>query len=110
MDVPRLIAAFRNLPPASQVEALVRLAHELTIAGRDAYEPSALGLRDPYRLRCLNEVQHRVLGHVLALLADDPDRYPDEVLASLIIEQDDPEVRRQVAAAFARSLSQQAAA
>jgi hypothetical protein len=28
------------------------------------------------------------------------------VLVSIILEQDDPEVRRQVAAAFARSLSQ----
>src|SRR5947208_4339464 len=106
MDIHRLVNEFRGLPPNSQIETLVRLAHELTIVGRDAYEPSSLELRHPQRLRCLNEVQHRITSHVLALLAADPDRYPDEVLASIILEQDDPELRRQVAVAFARSLSQ----
>jgi hypothetical protein len=110
MDIPHLVAAFRSLPPAAQIEALVRLAHELTIIGRDTYETSSLELRYPHRLRGVNEVQHRVTSHVLALLTADPGRYPDEVLASIILEQDDPELRRQVAAAFARSLSQQAVA
>ena len=110
MDIPRLVAEFRSLPPPSQMEALVRLAHELTIVGRDAYEPSSLELRHPDRLRSLNEVQHRVTSHVLALLTADLGRYPDEVLVSIILEQDDPELRRQVLAAFARSLSPQAVA
>jgi hypothetical protein len=108
MDIPRLAAEFRNLPPFAQIEVLVRLAHELTIVGRDTYDVSSPGLRQPHRLRCLNEIQHRVTSHVLALLAADPGRYPDEVLASIILEQDDPELRRQVAVAFARSLSAQA--
>ncbi|HLN31922.1 MAG TPA: hypothetical protein VK395_29595 [Gemmataceae bacterium] len=109
MDITDLAAEFRSLPPAAQIEALVRLAHELTIVGRDTYEPSSIGLRHPHRLRSLNEIQHRVTSHVRALLAADSGRYPDEVLASIILEQDDPELRRQVAKAFARSLSPQAA-
>jgi hypothetical protein len=110
MDNARLLVEFRSLPPAAQLEALVRLAHELTIVGRDTYEASSSGLQYPDRLRCLNEVQHRVTSHVLALLTGDPDRYPDEVLVSLILEHDDAELGRQVAAAFSRSLSQQAPA
>jgi hypothetical protein len=110
MDIPRLVDQFRGLPSASQAEALVRLAHELTIVGRDAYEPGSLDLRQPRRLRTLNEVQHKITSHVAALLAADPDRYPDDVLASIILEQDDPELRRQVAAAFARSLFPQTVA
>jgi hypothetical protein len=108
MDTTALVTEFRSLPPAAQIEALVRLAHELTIVGRDTYEPSSLALRHPNRLRSLNEVQHRITSHVLALLAADPGRYPDEVLASIILAQEDPELLRQVAAAFARSLSPQA--
>jgi len=108
MDTPRLVDVFRSLPTAAQIEALVRLAYELTMVARDTYEASSLELRHPQRLRCLNEIQHRVAGHVLALLTADPERYPDDVLASMILEQDDPELRRQVTAAFARSLSQQA--
>jgi hypothetical protein len=108
MDTSRLVTELRSLPSPLQIEALVRLAHELTIVGRDSYDASSLELRHPQRLRSLNEVQHRVTSHVLALLAADPGRYPDEVLVSIILEQDDPELRRQVAAAFARSLSPQA--
>jgi hypothetical protein len=102
-----MVEDFRGLPPAAQIETLVRLAHELTIWGRDTYETSSPGLRHPNRLRSLNEIQHRITSHVRALLAADPRRYPDEVLASIILEQDDPELRRQVITAFARSLSQQ---
>ncbi len=108
MGLPRLVDEFRGLPATSQIESLVRLAHELTIVARDAYEPGSLDLRHPQRLRALNEVQHRITSHVLALLAADPARYPDDVLASIILEQDDPELRRQVAVAFARSLAPQA--
>ena len=59
----------------------------------------------PSRLRSINEAQHRISGHVLKLLAGDRSRYPDEVLVSVILEQDDPVLRGQVAAAFARSLA-----
>jgi hypothetical protein len=110
VDIPRLIAAFRSLPPAAQIETLVRLAFELTVTGRDTYVPASLELLHPERLRALNEVQHRVTAHALALLRADPDRYPDEVLAAIVLEQDDPELRRQVATAFARSLSPQSVA
>lgn len=108
MDTTALMTEYQSLPPAGQIEALVRLAHELTILGRDAYEPSAPGLSHPERLRALNEVQHRVISHALALLAADPARYPDEVIVALLLEHDDRELRRQVAAAFARSLASQA--
>jgi hypothetical protein len=110
MDVSRLVEEFRSLPPAAQVEVLVRLSHELTIVGRDAYEPSSPEVRHPRRLRVLNEIQHRITSHVLALLGAEPGRYPDEILASMILEPDDPELQRQVATAFARSLSRQAVA
>lgn len=110
MNASQIVEEFRSLPSAAQIETLVRLAHELTILGRDAYEIALPGLRHPHRLRCLNEVQHRLTSHVLALLSVDPGRYPDEVLVSIVLEQDDPELRRQVTEAFVRSLSPQAAA
>src|SRR5438105_1650755 len=103
MDLSRVVDDFRGLAAASQIEVLVRFAHELTIVARDTYEASSLAVRHPQRLRSLNEVQHRVTGHVLALLAGDPARYPDDLLMSLILEQEDPDLRRQVAAALARS-------
>jgi hypothetical protein len=106
MGIPRLINDFRGLPSSSQVEVLLRLALELTLVGRETYEPASLALRYPEGLRAVNEVQHHITSHVLALLAADPHRYPDEVLVSVITEQDDPELRQQIVAAFARNLPQ----
>jgi hypothetical protein len=108
MDIHHLTQALQELPPAAQAEALVRFAYELTLLGRDAYEPGTLELRHPRRLRSLNEIQHHVATHVLALLTADPGRYPEEVLVAIFLEQDDPELQQRVAAAFARSLSSQA--
>jgi hypothetical protein len=110
MDAYHIADEFRKLSRAAQIETLVRLAWELTVVGRDTYVPASLDLRYPHRLRSLNEVQHRITGHVRALLAEDARRYPDEVLVSIILEENDPELRRQVAAAFVRSLPQQAVA
>lgn len=66
--------------------------------------PSMDILRHPHRLRSLNEAQHRVTSHALATLTNEAGRYPDEVLAATVLEQQDAELRRQVAAAFARCL------
>jgi hypothetical protein len=110
MGISNIVDDFRGLSSAAQIETLIRLAHELTIVGRDSYEVNSKELRHPHRLRCLNEAQHRVTSQALALLTDDPGRYPDDVLVSVILDQDDPELRRQVVAAFARSLSSEAVA
>jgi hypothetical protein len=104
MDTSRLAAALAGLPPAAQVESLLRLAFELTLLGRDTYEPSSLDLRHPQRLRSLNEVQHRVVSQARAVLTGDAARYPDDVFTAIIVDQDDPELRRQIAWAFARCL------
>jgi hypothetical protein len=106
METTPLATAFHELTRAAQIEFLVRLAHELTIVGRDAYEPGSLELEHPRRLRCLNEIQHRLLSHVLALLAANPS-FSDEALVSTILELDDPVLRQQVTGAFVRSLSAQ---
>jgi hypothetical protein len=109
MDSVRLAVAFRDLPPAAQVEALVRFAGELTLVGRDAYVPGTPEVAFPHRLRELNEIQHRVASHTLAILTGDARRYPDDVLLAIVLENQDPELRRQVAAALARCLFDRAA-
>jgi hypothetical protein len=110
MDVSRLQASLRELAVPAQIETLARFVHELTIVGRLAYEPGSLNLADPHWLRSVNEIQHRVASHVLALLNGDANRYPDDVFVAVILEQVDANLQRQVAAAFARSFSPQAVA
>jgi hypothetical protein len=105
MDIPRLVAEYRELPEVSQIETLLRLAHELTVVGRDAYDGPTRTARHAGRLCCLNEVQHLVSRQVLALLNTGPRRCADEVVTAAILNQDDPQLRQQIAAAFARSLA-----
>jgi hypothetical protein len=110
MESSSIINAFRALPAQEKVETLVRLSHELTILARDTYQAGTLGLLHPARLRAINEVQHRITAHVLALLRNDADRYPDDVLVNIILEHDDDlELRRQIGEAFSRVVACHAA-
>ena len=91
MSVDRGIAVFRSYSLEEKAEFLVRLAHALTILARDTYDVGKDGVTNPERLRTLNEVQHRITSFVLALLKNDPKRYPDDVLVRIIMEHaEDP--------------------
>lgn len=104
-DVKDAAASFSALEPEEQARFLALLAHELTVAARDAYEVGADGLNDPARARAINEVQHRVTGHLVALLRGDPARYPDDVLFGIVLEQQDAALRQRLLEAFDRAVS-----
>jgi hypothetical protein len=74
---------------------LATLGHNLTIAARDTYEFQAPGVRAPQRLRDINEIQHRVFSHILALSTVDKWRYPDDDLISIVLDFGDEHVRAQ---------------
>jgi hypothetical protein len=77
---------------------LARLAHELTILGRN-----------PYWFPSLNEIQHSVTAQLSALLTNNPKCYPDEELVSVILKKgDQPDLRESISGAFQRSLASQA--
>lgn len=107
---PVTVERFLDLSDREKIETLVHLSHELTILARDTYDVGSTHLLHPSRLRTINEVQHRITGHVLALLHNDPARYPDEVLLQIVLEQEDAELRRQISQAFARVNVREAAA
>src|SRR5262249_39602902 len=87
-----------------KIRFLARLGWELTIAGRDAYTPKTEELTHPARLRAINEIQHRVLSHILALASKDPQRYPDDELVTMILDEtQDPVLNAQVQSAFDRA-------
>jgi hypothetical protein len=98
---------FASLSSSDQLDFLLRLAHDLTIVGRDTYRIQSLDLESPRRLRSLNEVQHRILAFCVALLHQNPKRYPDDVLMAIIFEHpEDVVLRHQIEAAFDRVLGQ----
>ena len=82
-------ALFSNLSEESQLVLLAKFAHNLTIVARDSYKTQSGEGRDAKRLREYNEIQHRVLGHILALNGHDKSRYPDDALITMMLEHED---------------------
>ena len=96
---------FRNLAPDAQRRVLAAVGHSLTIAARDTYEFQAPGVRAPQRLRDINEIQHRIFGHIAALATSDARRYPDDDLMSIVLELGDEHVRAQTLRALQDALA-----
>jgi hypothetical protein len=98
-------ALYSSLNRTAQVKLLSRFGFNLAVAARDTYEAGTEELIDPPRLRRINEVQHHVFGHIGKLLNDDPDRYPDDVLISLLLHHDSIALCSQAERAFLEAAS-----
>jgi hypothetical protein len=109
MTVHQAIEIFRNYSPQEKIDFLVHLAHALTILARDTYEAGGEGLTQPARLRRITEVQHRVLGGIIALMKQEAKRYPDDVLVRLLLEHpEDRDLQQQLQEAFSHLTTQMA--
>ncbi len=105
--IEEAVAAFAARPSAEQQELLALLSHELTLLMRDTYEAGRDGLTDAPRARRINEIQHRVSAHLLKLMSDDKQRYPDDVLVQIILNHpDDTTLEGQLNKAFTRIITQ----
>lgn len=67
MDVRLFVA---SLPSEAKLAFWSRLSHELTVIARDTYEPGTENVKDPSRLRRVNELQHILTGVIVALIED----------------------------------------
>lgn len=88
-----------------QLRLLAQFGHNLTIAGRDTYEFQAPGVHSPQRLRQINEIQHRVFAHIVKLSTLNEQRYPNDVLVSIMLEHEDKELEAQTRWAFEDALN-----
>ena len=91
MTPDEAVSAYSTLSAADQLRVLADYAHDLTIIARGTYIPQTEDIADPQRLRLLNEVQHRVTGHMRHLISGNTERYPDDVIVRIIIAEDDAE-------------------
>jgi hypothetical protein len=95
---------FFDMSQKEKIRFLSRLGWELTIAGRGAYEPQTEELTHPARLREINEIQHRIFGHLYSMTSQNAQRYPDEVLVAIMLEESpDRVLNEQVQSAFDRA-------
>lgn len=92
MTPDEAVAAYSALSARDQLRVLANYAHDLTVIARGTYIPQTEDIADPRRLRLLNEVQHRVTGHMLHLISGNTNRYPDDVIVRIIIPKDDAEL------------------
>ncbi|HEY0080735.1 MAG TPA: hypothetical protein VGB73_19180 [Pyrinomonadaceae bacterium] len=107
MTADEAIPVFSSYSRSEKEEFLAQLMYELTLVARASYEAGGDGLTELQRVRRINEVQHRISAFLLALLRDEPQRYPDDVLVRIILEQpDDAVLGRQLSEAFARLTAQ----
>ena len=105
MNAEAATALYSSLNRAAQVKLLCRFGFNLTVVARDTYEVGTEELIDPRRLRQINEVQHQIFGHIGKLLNDDPDRYPDDVLISMLLHHDSIRLCSQAERAFLEAAS-----
>lgn len=83
MGLEKFRTDFLELPREARIRALCALAHELTIAARDAYDVGEDG-GDSVRLRAFNELLHRVTSQLRGHIARDPDIYPEHVFWDIL--------------------------
>jgi hypothetical protein len=103
MTVDEAINVFVSYSSEDKKEFLAHLMYELTVVARDSYAAGQDGLTNPQRVRSINEVQHRVSAFLWALLRNDPQRYPDDILVRIILEHpDDDDLQQQLTESFAR--------
>ena len=86
MTANQFTKTFCSLNRSEQLFLLTRLAADLTVEARGTYEAGTTHVLEPDRLRDFNEFQHRIAFHLLNLMKDDSERYPDDVFANIIWE------------------------
>ena len=102
------LEAYQSLSHREPVRFLLRLAWRPAIVARHYYVPQSDELTDPTAVREINELQHRVTVHALAVLDENPKRYPDDVLLDVVLK-DTPErneLRERVRQAFSETHSE----
>lgn len=80
MSKVRVKEIYVKLSENSQSTVLSDLIHQITIAARDLYADDVIGVSAPAgTLIAFNELQHKISGQLSKLVANDKERYPDDV-------------------------------
>ena len=89
MTKSEFLQMYAALDSPAKARFLAVLSNQLTIFMREEYDESADCARRVKRLMGANELQHNISSELRHHLEGDPDRYPDEVLLSILLEKAD---------------------
>jgi hypothetical protein len=85
LTIDEAIGRFESLSPDDKVRVLGLVSYHFTIAGRDvSTQGDCQQQRD--RLVALNEIQHKLVAQILALLKNRSDRYPDKDFFLVLVD------------------------
>lgn len=101
MDQTTGTELFASLKDEDKVQMLANLTYHLTIIARDTYDDHG-DVKDTKRLRSLNEVQHRALASLRALVGGQSGaRMSDDALVAMFFAQrEDKTLGRLLVSAF----------
>ena len=77
LAIDKAIERFESLSSNEKAKALLQIAYQFTIAARDVSTQSDHHVQRD-KLVALNEVQHKLLSQIQALLKDGTVKYPDK--------------------------------
>lgn len=86
MTVEEAIEIFSSFTADEQKSFLAYFSHYLTVITRDAYEVGTENITNQSKMRWINEIQHQLSSHLLALLENNSERYADDVLIRILVE------------------------
>ena len=85
MNLDSEIRHFEDMSSLEKSRLLARFMYEMTLEARDFYGAGGEQPIDPFKLRFINEVQHRITRFIEQILIDDPARSSDEVMLRLLL-------------------------
>jgi hypothetical protein len=92
-----------SLEERSKTAFLLSLANELTLVGRASYVPQSDDLRHPAWLRCINEIQHRVLACLSEVMRGTGSASFQRSIADWVLSQRDRALAEYLGNAWARA-------
>lgn len=94
MDYSKEEKFYRDLPRKTRLRFLLLFSLRLTGAARSTYEGQQDGLTDPAFMRLVNELQHQLVQHALALQREHSDIDDDLLVADFFKDIPDREHAR----------------
>ena len=104
IQIPNLRSAsqaFLRFSDAEKKKFLAEFISEMTVEVRGFYSQGATAANK--RFERWNELEHRLIGNLAAMLRDSDERYPDDVLIKLIQSAADDGLGKEISWALTRA-------